>query len=530
MKSQKILFILLVSCLLTGCGQRIEQTAPETLPESAALAEIQTSSESAVTTKPKSTTTRTKKTNIILMPETEISDSVSESTVSSLITEHTSISASSGTASTTATSPKSETVPNTTAIKATDPAIPKNTASSAKKTSAAQSSATTFTTTVTSIDSTPPMTEPVTEEITDAPETVPETDPVPTRKTGSVSEIMSMMTLEEKIYQLFIVTPEVLTGAGTVTMAGTTTQNAIASQPVAGLIYFADNLVSTSQTTAMLTNTQNYAQESGIGMFLSVDEEGGLVARCAKKLGTTKLDPMAVYGKNNDWNEAFHVGEILGNSIHQFGFNLDFAPVADVNLNSGNELGTRIFSDDPEIVGNMVSGVVQGLQNTGVAATLKHFPGLGAENGNAHTDEKIIIDRTLDDLRNAEFIPFRYGIEAGADFVMVSHQIITGAGDGLPSCLSPVICTDLLRNELGFDGILITDAFNMNTISGTYSPGNAAVMAIQAGVDIILMPTDLTGSVQAIKNAVNSGLISESRIDQSVERILLEKEKLNLLG
>ena len=172
---------------------------------------------------------------------------------------------------------------------------------------------------------------------------------------------------------------------------------------------------------------------------------------CEKARHDKALSPMQEYGSRNDWNEAFWIGQTLGSDIQQFGFNLDFAPVADVNLNSGNELGNRIFSsDNPEVVGNMVSGVVQGLQSTGTSATLKHFPGLGAENGNAHYDDKIMIDRSLEDLRNAEFIPFRSGIEAGADFVMVSHQIMTCAGDGIPSCLSHVVCTDWLRNELVF--------------------------------------------------------------------------------
>ncbi|MDE7122251.1 MAG: glycoside hydrolase family 3 protein, partial [Oscillospiraceae bacterium] len=345
-----------------------------------------------------------------------------------------------------------------------------------------------------------------------------------------VWEIMEQMTVREKIYQLFVVTPEQLTDSNLATAAGEKTKNAIHARPVGGIIYFADNLVNASQVSSMLSNSQQYARESGIGLFLAVDEEGGLVARCAKKLGTTKLSPMATYGVRNDFNEAFSIGQTLGNDISQFGFNLDFAPVADVNLNSGNELGNRIFSDNPDVTANMVSGVVQGLQSTGVAATLKHFPGLGAENGNAHYDDAVHIDRSLDQLRNEEFIPFRSGIAAGSDFVMVSHQIVSGVGDGLPSCLSYTVCTELLREELGFDGIIITDSFQMNTISGSYSPADSAILAIDAGIDIILMPSDLQASVDALENAVNSGRISESRIDQSVERILLEKEKLNLLG
>ncbi|MBQ9696181.1 MAG: hypothetical protein IJV58_07135, partial [Oscillospiraceae bacterium] len=130
--------------------------------------------------------------------------------------------------------------------------------------------------------------------------------------------------------------------------------------------------------------------------------------------------------------------------------------------------------------------------------------------------------------RSTEFIPFKAGIAAGTDFVMVSHQVVTGVGDDLPSCLSPVVCTELLRDELGFDGLIITDALNMNTISGTYDSGEAAVMALEAGVDIILMPEDFEAAFQGVQDAVASGRISEERINESVNRILAEKQKLGL--
>ena len=177
----------------------------------------------------------------------------------------------------------------------------------------------------------------------------------------------------------------------------------------------------------------------------------------------------------------------------------------------------------------MVAGVVEGMQGTGVAATLKHFPGLGAENGNAHEDTKIVIDRTLDQLRAEEFIPFQRGIEAGADFVMVSHQTVTGVGDDLPACLSPIVCTDLLRGELGFEGLIVTDSLQMNTISANYDSGEAAVRALEAGVDVILMPEDFEAALQGVEDAVAEGRITEERIDESVERVLKEKRKLGLM-
>ncbi|MBR0485496.1 MAG: hypothetical protein IJJ69_12120, partial [Oscillospiraceae bacterium] len=156
------------------------------------------------------------------------------------------------------------------------------------------------------------MTDPIIQ--TAPPETEPEeieTEPELVHLTGNASEILNQMTLRQKIYQMFIVRPEMLTGAGTVTAAGTWTQECIYQQPVGGLVYFGDNLVSGGQTSQMLSNTQSYARDTGVGMFLAVDEEGGLVARCAKKLGTTKLNPMQEYGSRNDWNEAYWIGQTL---------------------------------------------------------------------------------------------------------------------------------------------------------------------------------------------------------------------------
>lgn len=367
------------------------------------------------------------------------------------------------------------------------------------------------------------VTEPATEPPTEPPSTEPPTEaPV-------VLDID--MTLEEKIYQLFIVTPDALTGVNKVQNAGETTQAALQERHVGGLVYFSDNMRSLSQTMDMLEGTQDYALENGgIGVFLAVDEEGGEVARCGNKLGTSQLEPMQVYGERNNWDEAREVGQTLGRTLSVLGFNLDFAPVADVNLDPDNELGDRIFSTDADVVGNMVNGVVTGIQENGkVAATLKHFPGLGAGDGDTHEDGTVVIDRTLDQLRETEFKAFAKGIEAGSDFVMVTHAQISGVGDGKPSSLSPTVCTELLREELGFDGIIVTDSMQMASITANYDSGEAAVLAIEAGADMILMPDGLDDAAAGIQEAVESGRISENRINQSVKRILDEKEKLGIL-
>ena len=516
MMNKKIIGIMLCLFLLTGCGKKIEQ-------EQLSVPETTAAETTATETSAETTVRKTKKATAVTAKESSPAEktTVTETTAETTVLTETTVSETATTAGTELISTEiiqDEANPAETVIVYYYENAEKKRVTATSRSSSTKATQTTV------------VTETVAETVPETETEPEETQPEIVHLTGSAEEILMQMTLKQKIYQMFIVTPEVLTGANTVTAAGSWTQECVYQQPVGGLIYFAKNLISGGQTSEMLSNTQSYARDTGIGMFFAVDEEGGLVARCAKNLGTTALSPMGTYGERNDWNEAYEIGQTLGNDIRQFGFNLDFAPVADVNLNEGNELGTRIFSDNPEVVGNMVSGVVQGLQSTGVAATLKHFPGLGAENGNAHYDDKIIIDRTLEDLRNAEFIPFRSGIEAGTDFVMVSHQIITGAGDNLPSCLSYTVCTEWLRNELGFNGILVTDAFNMNTIAGSYSPSDSAVMAVEAGVDVILMPTDLNASATAIEEAVNNGRIAEDRINESVRRILQEKEKMGILG
>lgn len=348
---------------------------------------------------------------------------------------------------------------------------------------------------------------------------------------SKVDKIMASMSLEEKIYQLFIVTPEVLVDDyySEVTVMDSVVSDALYNHPVGGVIFFSQDLESPQQITKLISGMQDCM--GNVGMWVAVDEEGGKVARCAQKLGTTSYSAMQVYGSNGDTDEIYQVGVDIANDISQFGFNLDFAPVADVNINSGNELGDRIFSSDPQVVSSMTASIVKGLQSSGnVSATLKHFPGLGASGGNTHTNYAAYIDRTYQQLKSTEFVAFRGGIQAGADFVMVGHQIVNCAGDNLPSDLSKTVVTDWLRGDLGFRGVVVTDAHNMNTISGNYSPGDAAIKSIQAGVDIVLMPTDLDDAYNAVYNAVQNQQISESRIDESVRRILTAKEKHGLLG
>lgn len=359
------------------------------------------------------------------------------------------------------------------------------------------------------------------------------TVPVSTSSSASVQETkaqkhLSGMTLHQKVCQMFIATPESISGYDVVSYVDCQYHRGYSDYPVGGLILFAQNIETSVQTSALVADMQYDAVYAGTGAFISVDEEGGNVTRIQSMLGTEAVNAMNYYGNLNDWNSAFTVGQTIGSYLSDYGFNLDFAPVADVNINPYNELGSRIFSSDPEIVSDMSAAVVDGLQSQGICSTLKHFPGLGAGNGNTHYNT-VIIDRTYEQLQAVEFPAFKGGIDAGSDFVMVGHQITTASGDNLPGDLSHVVVTDWLKNELGFKGIAITDSHSMGAVSNVYTSGEAAVMAVEAGIDMILMPYNLADAVSGIEQAIESGRLTEARIDESVLKILEKKSEIGLI-
>ncbi len=334
-------------------------------------------------------------------------------------------------------------------------------------------------------------------------------------------KVMESMTLEDKVAQLFVITPEQLTGVEEVVMAGDITKEALQTYPVGGLIYFAENLQDPDQTKEMLGNTQSYAK---YGMFLSVDEEGGpLVARIANNsnFSVPTFPSMKTIGDSGDVEQAYEVGDTIGSYLSDLGFNMDFAPVADVLTNPDNEaIGSRSFGSDAQVDAEMVSEVVQGLQANDVLAVLKHFPGHGGTTSDSH-DDAVVNDRTLDELNSTEFVPFEAGIEAGAQCVMVGHiSIPEVTGNDTPSTLSYDAVTGILRDQLGFDGVVITDSMSMGAIINYYSSAQAAVMAIEAGCDIVLMPDNFAEAYEGVLDAVNSGELSEERINESVQRIL----------
>ncbi len=324
------------------------------------------------------------------------------------------------------------------------------------------------------------------------------------------------MPLEDKIAGLFMITPESLTGVDTVIQAGDTTKQKLSEYPVGGLVYFQKNIKSKDQLQEMLAATKNAIYYP---VFLAVDEEGGAVSRVAESGIAANVGSQAEIGKTCDPAKAEESGVTIGNYLSECGFNVDFAPVADVISEGNTTIGDRSFGTDPNVVGSLVAAEVTGLQSTGVSACLKHFPGMGDTTEDTH-DGKAVSQKTLDDMRANDFPAFQAGIDAGTDFVMVGHMALPNViGDETPCSLSDKIINDILRNELGYDGIVITDALDMSAITESYTSEQAAVMAIQAGADMLLMPEDFQAAYDGVLKAVQDGTISEELINESLKRI-----------
>lgn len=335
-----------------------------------------------------------------------------------------------------------------------------------------------------------------------------------------IDNILKEMSLDDKVSQLFFVTPESLTGVEVAIQAGDATKNALSEYAVGGIILFSQNIQGEEQLKTMLSNLHAYSRYP---LFTGVDEEGGtLVARIANSgtIFVPTFPDMQEIGNTGDPQQAYEVGSTIGNYLNNLGFNVDFAPVADVATNPDNPIiGVRSFGSDATLVSQMVAKEVEGMQSQGVSAVIKHFPGHGDTAEDSHA-EAAVSYKTIDELRDTEFLPFSAGIEAGTDMVMVGHIAVPNIlGDYTPSTLSEQMITGYLREELGYDGIVITDSMRMGAIVNYYDPAQAAVMVLQAGGDMILMPEDFISARQAVLDAVTNNVLTEERIDESLRRI-----------
>ncbi len=332
-----------------------------------------------------------------------------------------------------------------------------------------------------------------------------------------ISSRISQMTLEEKVAGLFIVTPESITGVSAAVQAGEGTKEALEKYPVGGIIYFKQNIQSEGQIKEMLANTASYSLTP---LFLAVDEEGGSVSRAAEALKLENVGDMSSIGATGDANQAYTAMQSVGTYLSGYGFNLDFAPVADVATNPEYEdIVKRSFGSDAALVSDMVVAAANGLKDSKVTACLKHFPGIGSSGGDTHNG-LVVVEKSLEELQQTDLLPFIAGIEAGVPMIMVGHiSLPQVVGDNTPASMSSAVIADLLRGQLGFNGVVITDAMNMKAITEYYGADEAAIMALRAGADMILMPEDFELAYKGVVSAVQDGTISEERINDSLTRV-----------
>ena len=351
-----------------------------------------------------------------------------------------------------------------------------------------------------------------------------------------VEQQLQQMTLREKIGQLFFIRLESLDP----TIEWTTYDDLAALQqhevtdnmkrlneqyPVGGIILYAWNIDDEPQLRRIISQVRALNGSP----LLCIDEEGGRVARIANNpnFDVKKYESMAAIGATGDPMNAYECGNTIGTYLKRYGFDIDFAPVADVNTNPENVIiGPRAFSDDPAVAAPMVVSYLQGLKDAGVTGCIKHFPGHGDTKADTHFGYAST-QKTWDEMLGCEMVTFRAGIQWGCQLIMTAHIGAPNVtGSDIPSTMSPVILQDKLRGELGYQNIIITDGMEMGSITQQYTSAEAAVGSILAGVDIVLGPRYFVEAFDAVVDAVNSGAISEERINQSVRRILRLKTSI----
>lgn len=347
---------------------------------------------------------------------------------------------------------------------------------------------------------------------------------------AAVDERIGAMTLEQKVAQLFIVTPEALVeGVSQVTQAGDMTREGVTAHPVGGIVYFAQNLLDPEQTTTMLANVkQFYADAGNVAPFIAVDEEGGTVVRIAdnEAFGAQDVGDASALGSAGDTEAAKRAAEQIADYLMPLGFNLDFAPVADVvDPLRSDTMGLRSLSSDAAVAADMVRAEVEGFRDKKMLCCAKHFPGIGAAAGDSH-EGAITIEATNEELETVDLVPFRAAIEAGVPMIMVGHVSLPNiVGDSTPAPLSSAVVQGMLRDSLGYTGIIVTDSLSMGAITDYYTPAEAAVAALKAGCDIPLMPERLDEAYQGVLSAVQVGELTEERLDESLTRILTAKQE-----
>lgn len=336
-----------------------------------------------------------------------------------------------------------------------------------------------------------------------------------------IKEKVQSMTIEEKIGQLFIVGFEGYEVDETVI-------DLVVNKNIGGVILFSRNISSAEQLVSL--NNQLKDIEKKIPLFISVDEEGGLVSRVPEEfVPIPSSSVISTYSNNKE--VAYDTGEIIAEELKLLGFNLDFAPVIDIYSNPNNTvIGERAFGDNADIVTSLGISLMNGLSENGIIPVVKHFPGHGDTDVDSHYGLPIVT-KTKEELDSLEFIPFRQAIQEGVDAVMVSSILLENIDSNKPATMSEKVMTDILREEMGFEGVIITDDMTMGAILENYDLSEAVIDSINAGADLTLVChgyENIINSINAVKIAVEENRISEDRVNESVYKILKLKEKYNI--
>lgn len=359
----------------------------------------------------------------------------------------------------------------------------------------------------------------------------PEPDPGPER----AEAILTGLSLEEKVGQLFM---PVVHGSDAVTVTASeatsnqavfgyrTPAQIVEAYKLGGVMYLRHNVVTADQVGALSAGLQDAARaDTGIGLLVAIDQEGGRVSRLID--GVTVFPPAAIL--SGDRPAVEEAGYLTGRQVTGQGINVVLAPVADLTTpGTPGAIGNRSYGDDPLLVADMVRAAVGGLQGSGVAAAVKHWPGHGPTTVDSHVSLPVL-DITRAVWEERERVPFEAAIDEDVAIVLVGHLALPAVDPaGSPATVSSVLIEDELRDQLGFDGVVMTDALNMGAVADL-DQGDLVVRSVAAGADILLYPSDLPTAYDALLDAVRKGELTQYRLDQAVLRVLELKAQLGLL-
>lgn len=338
--------------------------------------------------------------------------------------------------------------------------------------------------------------------------------------------VMRGMTVEEKVYQLFIVSLEDLTGEeNTVQLPQ---ENVLLHSPVGGVMLFGKNMVSEAQVKALSDGLYLDAVQAGVFFpLIAVDEEGGALSVVANKLGYPFAPAALELGKSGDTEQAYAAGARIAGYLNPLGIRMSFAPAADVYA-AGAQNEARFFGKDAQTVSDLSLAMAQGMRENGVIPCFKHFPGQGGANGDLNNG-KVTNRRTRFQLEQTDLSPFANAIAKDAEMIMVSHMTAPELDGKTPCSLSPAVIGELLRSRMGFQGVVVTDSLRMKAITKYYDSDEAAVMALKAGADLLLLPNNFQKAAEGVLQAIDRGELSIARINESVERIVMLKIKYGLI-